>query len=821
MVRCLLDRACGRALLEATNERGERPLHVACSHGSLELVLLLVEEYRANVQAQDQKGETPLDKAQAKHRDDVVTYLQGLANRAAESATLPPPDTRTAAVAVASAGIGAVSPSNVVEMPHDEETMWWNREQRQADRADETLGVIVLEANDNYALLKAAEAGKVETVSSLVRQVGRRGVAQARDGQEHTALHLASSGNHYDTVRYLVRVCRVPVDAQTVPGGLTPLHIATQVDNLEIVRYLVHEGQANVEAVEMNGRTALHLASTIGYLELVQFLVDECEANFLAEDTEGATPLSLARDHGNMDVVQYLESKLVPQLASRNEQEREKVSQDRQAMPEVALPAEHRGAISQDVDTDTVDAQTVRSLLESIDAQNQRITEYFSRRELENDAQDGRGSPLRLSNREQDILSLMIGDVCKSQDDEEEKRAILANRAHKEFYLHLARKLYCMIRTFEVLSTKMVERKQSYTDELLEQAGPELIKGTNVGKIVTAIIGFGRRNGACVPLLDCAGSICQLLLTLKEDRERCLGAARVADFAAMLSLQQSQGDALRSTVERYARLMVRARFGMTSKPFVETQDSFGKVKQFMLRMLADPGHTPAKEQACKAADCCLAHLMQPTEGSVLHDMLQQGRTRDGSDVPEVLVAATLKTTVEEVRKLDKVFYMEHLDDWNEPDALEGDDPPPQPITQMGQTASSDTDHSPAQALPANADVARESLEDLARLKQQVQDLKQQVQEQERRLRVPRDPNLEAGGGLMYAMAHDSDSLRESLPDLTHQLQGNQRQIEVLSTHAASLAERMQRLETMSEASGSNGDINPQEADRSSTRRRRI
>jgi DNA repair exonuclease SbcCD ATPase subunit len=115
----------------------------------------------------------------------------------------------------------------------------------------------------------------------------------------------------------------------------------------------------------------------------------------------------------------------------------------------------------------------------------------------------------------------------------------------------------------------------------------------------------------------------------------------------------------------------------------------------------------------------------------------------------------------------------------------------------------------------------ESLEELARLKQQVEDLKQQVQDQERRLRVPRDPNLEVGGGLLYTMAHDRDPLRESLPDLTHQLQGNQRQIEVLSTQAAILAERMQRLETMSEASGSCGDINPQEADRSSTRRRRI
>jgi hypothetical protein len=100
--------------------------------------------------------------------------------------------------------------------------------------------------------------------------------------------------------------------------------------------------------------------------------------------------------------------------------------------------------------------------------------------------------------------------------------------------------------------------------------------------------------------------------------------------------------------------------------------------------------------------------MRPTEGSVLHDMLQQGRAMDGLDVHEVLVAATLKTTVEEVRKLDKVCYMEHLDDWSDgPENVEADAPPLQAITQMGRTASSDTDQSPVQAMTANADVARE------------------------------------------------------------------------------------------------------------------
>jgi ankyrin repeat protein len=97
MVRCLL--ACDRALLEATNARAERPLHLACDRASLELVLLLVEGYRANAQAQDLIGETPLIKAQAKHHGDIVTYLQGLdttADRPAPESGPPVQDTPTA-----------------------------------------------------------------------------------------------------------------------------------------------------------------------------------------------------------------------------------------------------------------------------------------------------------------------------------------------------------------------------------------------------------------------------------------------------------------------------------------------------------------------------------------------------------------------------------------------------------------------------------------------------------------------------------------------------------------------------------------------------
>jgi hypothetical protein len=122
--------------------------------------------------------------------------------------------------------------------------------------------------------------------------------------------------------------------------------------------------------------------------------------------------------------------------------------------------------------------------------------------------------------------------------------------------------------------------------------------------------------------------------------------ARVADFATMI-LITTKGDGHRCIVERFARIMVRARCGMPTQPFLETRNEFGKVKQFILRMLADAGNRPAKEQACKAADCCFAHIMTPTEGSELRSMFHGPCSIDQMAIHEAMAAATLETSVGE------------------------------------------------------------------------------------------------------------------------------------------------------------------------------
>jgi hypothetical protein len=181
----------------------------------------------------------------------------------------------------------------------------------------------------------------------------------------------------------------------------------------------------------------------------------------------------------------------------------------------------------------------------------------------------------------------------------------------------------------------------------------DVLKGTKIGVFLANIVGHMKKNLAAVPFLDTVGSICQLILTLKDDRDRYMSVARVADFATMV-LITSKGNGLSCTVELFARIMVRARCAMPIKPFVKTHNEFGRVKHLVVQMLGDSGNTPAKEQACKAADCCFAHIMKPAEGSDLHSMFHGLRLHDPMAFPEVMAAATLDTSVEEVSKLDKL-----------------------------------------------------------------------------------------------------------------------------------------------------------------------
>jgi hypothetical protein len=514
--------------------------------------------------------------------------------------------------------------------------------------------------------------------------------------------------------------------------------------------------------------------------------VRDCQANVWATNQKGETPLKFAQRHGHGDMIACL----TPSESAH--------SMGHSQTPMVGWSS--REAVVAPIGVET-EPTNFAQFAESVRLQNQYIEEFFAHRDGVSSATTAQAAPFTAAERH--ALSLMIGSTCESQEEEAEKRAILADPDLGEFYVLLARKLYCMISAFEVLSTGMVadgrmDSVQAITDQLLQDRGTEGIRRTKIGVFLADILGWVTRNLSVIPFLDTAGCLCRLLLTMKDQRDRYLGAARVSDFATMVSIQQPNGDGLRCTVERFARLIVRARCGMPRPRFVESRDEFGKVKQFMLTMLGSTWDTPAKEQACKAADCCFAHLMKPSEGSSLFDMFLMGATRDGVCFHEVLAAATLETTVEELRVLDRIA---------------GNDEPATGRSHLGGlklpsqagtsetttvTSRSDVDAGPVRESSASLNASNhDNSEELAKLQRQVDLLTKQLRSQGLH-------NTDAGGGLVYA--DHREQYKETLTELVNQGKEHSAQISLITENVPAILERLERLE-----SNGSRDNNPQDA----------
>ncbi len=226
-------------------------------------------------------------------------------------------------------------------------------------------------------------------------------------------------------------------------------------------------------------------------------------------------------------------------------------------------------------------------------------------------------SSIQFIDERRDLLDLIVVEKCMTIEEQDEQSAILASPKHRDFYLLLQRKLKCAIKSCETLSTSMVSvaggDMRAFCARTISEHGYNIFKETKVGFFIANAVQWSKKNLAFIPFVDTVGSVFQVIVALKNERDRYMGVARVADFATMACVPHYGATSLGVTIEKVARHFVRARIGSMSCKFVEKKDQFGKLKKLMINLLADSGNTPAKEQASKAADCAFAHIMKPSE----------------------------------------------------------------------------------------------------------------------------------------------------------------------------------------------------------------
>ncbi|MFC1604810.1 ankyrin repeat domain-containing protein [Planctomycetota bacterium] len=251
--------------LTETGKRSSSSLHQAAVDGDIEQVRLLISK-GANVNAQDEKGNTPLCRAVESGKMEIVQLLVE-AGADVNAGSWPPL-------------CMAVDENNTAIA-----------EYLIAHGAD-------VNAGDDWTALQEAPyiSNNVEMVELLIANG-----ADINAGP-YTALHAAVDKDRLDIVELLIaKGANVnPKDK----SGSTPLHYAGKI---EVVQLLV-EAKADINTKDEEGNTPLHDASRTGKIELVQFLV-EAGADVNAKDNDGRAPLHLAAESADKDVVELLLTK--------------------------------------------------------------------------------------------------------------------------------------------------------------------------------------------------------------------------------------------------------------------------------------------------------------------------------------------------------------------------------------------------------------------------------------------------------------------------------------------------------------------------------
>ncbi len=292
-----------KANINAKDMYGWTPLHFAASRDKLSVVEFLFNN-NANIKAKDVYGNTPLHvAAQYSSNLEIVKFLldkdiSGI-NDITNNGWTP--------LHVAIQG----NKLNTVELllgrgADIEVRDIYNQTSLDLATRKDYLDIagILKQVQLDRKLLTIMESGGFNEAKGLIAQ-GANVDTKDKDGS--TLLYFAAEIGDLDKARFLLD-SGANIESKNGEYQATPLHGAVANYRLDVVRLLLSRS-ANVNAEDKDHQTPLHYAANADRLDIVKSLVG-AGANLSATDDYSKTPLDIAKDKGHSSIAEYLEKKL-------------------------------------------------------------------------------------------------------------------------------------------------------------------------------------------------------------------------------------------------------------------------------------------------------------------------------------------------------------------------------------------------------------------------------------------------------------------------------------------------------------------------------
>ncbi|CAH3024857.1 unnamed protein product, partial [Porites evermanni] len=274
---CLQIGANVRQTKEADNSTA---FHLACTHGSLEIVQLLVGEDRGVCKEEilDEQGMVPLHRAALNNHSTVVSYLVD------QGAPVDPRDIqgRTPLFLAASAGGTAT-----VQLLMDR-------------GADVTLKDVELRSPLHVAIAD----GNSSTMEALLKSPAAKALVVDKDITGYTPVHYAARAGYLQHIALFINKNKAA--RQVTSDSLdTPLHIVARYGWLQIAEVLLEKRNVRIINLQNNqGKTPLHYACHEGHEHITKLLL--MEGATLERDHHDRTPLHMAAVNGSERCVEYI-----------------------------------------------------------------------------------------------------------------------------------------------------------------------------------------------------------------------------------------------------------------------------------------------------------------------------------------------------------------------------------------------------------------------------------------------------------------------------------------------------------------------------------